>query len=148
MEGRGQAPPTPSSQTHLLSKGRGSNQTITFLEPLTVGLCQDDGSALGERAAQSNGMGTICTSYLRFQFAWVPEEVGAVLGTLTTWFYSPAFIWLVLILCDCMAMTSESSNLLGYWPDQTKKNTHKENHNTKSAEFTPSPTPTIFTLIN
>lgn len=39
--------------------------------------------------------------------------------------YSPAFTQLFITPCEYTAMTSDSSNLLGYSSDQTKKNTKK-----------------------
>lgn len=99
-------------------------QKMTFLQLLAVGPCQENGGTLGQRAAQS-WLGITCTFDLGFQFAQVPEEVSAGLGTLKTLFYSPAFTWLCLTLCGYMAMTSESSNCLGYSSDHTTKTQRK-----------------------
>jgi len=74
----------PSSQNHLLSKGRGNNPENC------ISATTHCGPVPGKRQCpnpvgypQSNGLGTICTVHLCFQFAWVPEEVRAVPGTLT-----------------------------------------------------------------
>lgn len=131
-----QAPLPPITPNLSSNKGRGSNQNMTFLQPLAWACARKVASG---RGCPGNGLDITYALGLCFQFAQVPE-VSAVLRTWATLFYSPAFAWLFLTLYGCMAWMLWRIPVLGYSSEQTRKNTQKtkvsQNHTTTNTPYT------------